>query len=74
MSGYKKGDNSSMTDGALAAMTGPLLHAAGELSDDPYAQMAALKAAASIIEHRLGSYALKAGITAALTNALNHQH
>ena len=63
-----------MSDSDIAAMMEPLLQAAGGLSDDPYAQMAALKAAASIIEHRLGSYALKAGITTALTNALNPQN
>lgn len=41
------------------------------LSDDPYIQMAALKSAASVIEHKLTSSAIKAGITAALANALN---
>lgn len=42
-----------------------------ELSDDPYIQMAALRSAASVIEHKLASCAMKAGVAAALANAIN---
>lgn len=52
----------------IAGMTAALLEAADNLTDDPYLQMTALRSAASLVENRLGAYAVKAGVTAALAN------
>lgn len=55
----------------IAEVSGQLLSAIRKLSSDPYIQMAALKSAASVIEYKIASCALKAGVAAALSNAIN---
>lgn len=59
-----------VTNEAIAGMSKELLDVAQDLSDDPYLQIAALRTAASAVEHKLSALSMRTGITAALTNLM----
>jgi hypothetical protein len=60
----------SVDNDTITELSSSILKHVGDYSNDPYLQMAALRTAASAIEHKLTALSMRAGITAALTNLM----